>query len=147
MRKLRTAVRFALLAAMLLGLCACGASPAESAPTATAAPATAAPTAEPTPEPTKKPRETVPGYIAFDIPNPDWVKYWGACDVYNDTFYIAASTTDGALAVAAFDTRTEEFTRIDIAFGELHNPAICRVSVAADTLWLLVDEALTQEET
>lgn len=147
MRKLRKQVCLALLAAMMLRLCACGASPAEPVPTAAATLATAESTTTPTAEPTKKPRETVPGYIASEIPNPDWVKYWGACDVYNDTFYIAARTTDGAPAVAAFDTRTEEFTRIDIALGELHNPDIYRVSVAEDTLWLLVEEALTQEET
>ena len=143
---MRKQVCLALLAIMLLGLCACGASPAEPAPTATAVPATAEPTTAPTPEPTKKPRETVPGYIASEIPNPDWVKYWGECDIYNDTFYIAARTTDGVPAVAAFDTRTEEFTRIDVVSGDLHNPSIYCISAAADTLWLLVNETLTQEE-
>lgn len=145
MRKLRKLACLILLAAMLPGLCACGASPAASTPTVTAAPA-ADEAAAPTPTATEKPRETVPGYIASEISNPDWVKRWGVCDIYNDTFYIAAATADGVPAVAAFDTRTEEFTRIDIALGELHNPSIYRVSVAADTLWLLMDEALTQEE-
>ena len=146
MRKLRKGLCFVLLAVMLLGLCACGASPDEPAPTATAAPMAAEPAAAPTPEPTSTPRETVPGYIAAEIPNPDWVKNWGACDIYNDTFYIAATTKDGAPAVAAFDTRTEEFTRIDFAASELHNPYIYRVSVTADTLWLLVVETPTHEE-
>ena len=76
MRKLRKQVCLALLAAMLLGLCACGASPAEPMPTATAAPATAEPTAAPTPETVATARPTVPGYVAAEIPNPDWVKYW-----------------------------------------------------------------------
>ena len=146
MRKLRKQVCIALLAAMLLGMCACGASTAVPTPTATAAPETAEPTASPTAEPSEKPRETVPGYIASEIPNPDWVKYWGDCDIYNDTFYIAATTMDGAPAVAVFDTRTDEFTRIDITVGDLHNPAIYRISAAADTLWLLAQETQTAEE-
>lgn len=146
MRKLRKLLCFALLAAMLLGLCACDASSNEPVPTATAAPVTAEPSAAPMRELTEKPRETVPGYIASEISNPYWVKNWGACDIYNDTFYIAAKTTDGAPAVAAFDTRTEEFTRIDLMVSDLHNPSIYRVSVAADTLWLLVLETQTQEE-
>ena len=138
MRKLRKQVCLALLAAMLLGLCACGASPAEPTPTPTAA--------APTPEPAATARPTVPGYIASEIPNPDWVKYWGDCDIYNDTFYIAAMTKDGAPAVAAFDTRTDEFTKIDITVGDLHNPVIYRMSAAADTLWLLAQETQTAEE-
>lgn len=146
MRKLRKQVCLALLAAMLLGLCACGASPAEPTPTPTAAPATAEPTAAPTPEPAATARPTVPGYIASEIPNPDWVKYWGDCDIYNDTFYIAAMTKDGAPAVAAFDTCTDEFTKIDITVGDLHNPVIYRMSAAADTLWLLAQETQTAEE-
>lgn len=146
MQKLKKPACIILLAAMLMGLCACGTGAAEPAPTATAAPAAAELTTAPTPEPTKRPRETVPGYIASEISNPDWVKSWGMCDIYNDAFYIEARTTDGAPAVAAFDTRTEEFTRIDIAADSLHNPYIYRVSVAADTLWLLVEEAPTQEE-
>lgn len=146
MRKLRKQVCLALRAAMLLGLCACGASPAEPTPTPTAAPATAEPTAAPTPEPAATARPTVPGYIASEIPNPDWVKYWGDCDIYNDTFYIAAMTKDGAPAVAAFDTRTDEFTKIDITVGDLHNPVIYRMSAAADTLWLLAQETQTAEE-
>ena len=146
MRKLRMQVCLALLAAMLLGLCACGTSPAEPTPIATAVPATAEPTPASTQELTEKPRETVPGYIAAEIPNPDWVKSWGLCDIYNDTFYIAAKTNDGAPAVASFDTHTEEFTRIDITVSDLHNPYIYRVSAAADTLWLLVFENQTQEE-
>lgn len=133
-----------LAAAVLLGLCACGASPTE--PTPTAAPATAEPTAAPTPMPAATARPTVPGYIASEIPNPDWVKYWGDCDIYNDTFYIAAMTKDGAPAVAAFDTRTDEFTKIDITVGDLHNPVIYRMSAAADTLWLLAQETQTAEE-
>ncbi len=144
MRKLRKQVCLALLAAVLLGLCACGASPTE--PTPTTAPATAEPTAAPTPEPAATARPTVPGYIASEIPNPDWVKYWGDCDIYNDTFYIAAMTKDGAPAVAAFDTRTDEFTKIDITVGDLHNPVIYRMSAAADTLWLLAQETQTAEE-
>lgn len=147
MRKLRKQACLALLAAMLLGLCACGTSPDEPAPTVTAVPVTDEPSAAPAQELIEKPRETVPGYIASEIPNPDWVKNLGVCDIYNDTFYIAAKTKDGAPAVAAFDTRTEEFTRIDITVSDLHNPYIFRVSVAADTLWLLVLEAQTQEET
>ena len=146
MKNLRKHVCLALLAAMLLGLCACGASPAEPTPTPTAAPATAEPTAAPTPEPAATARPTVPGYIASEIPNPDWVKYWGDCDIYNDTFYIAAMTKDGAPAVAAFDTRTDEFTKIDITVGDLHNPVIYRMSAAADTLWLLAQETQTAEE-
>lgn len=133
-----------LAAAVLLGLCACGASPTE--PTPTAAPATAEPTAAPTPMPAATARPTALGYIASEIPNPDWVKYWGDCDIYNDTFYIAAMTKDGAPAVAAFDTRTDEFTKIDITVGDLHNPVIYRMSAAADTLWLLAQETQTAEE-
>lgn len=144
MKNLRKQVCLALLAAMLLGLCACGASPAK--PTPTVAPTTAEPTAAPTPTPAATARPTVPGYVASEIPNPDWVKYWGDCDIYNDTFYISATSMDGAPAVAAFDTRTDEFTRIDITVGDLHNPVIYRVSAAADTLWLLAQETQTAEE-
>ncbi len=153
MKNLRKHVCLALLAAMLLGLCACGATPTQPTPAATAAPATAEPTAAPTPTPaapTPTPaataRPTVPGFIASEIPNPDWVKRWGDCEIYNDTFYIAATATDGAPAVAAFDTRTDEFTRIDITVSDLHNPFIYRVSAAADTLWLLAQETQTAEE-
>ena len=136
-----------LAAAMLLGLCACGASPAEPMPTATAAPATAEPTATPTPEPAATARPTVPGYVAAEIPNPDWVKYWGDCDIYNDTFYIAAMTKDGAPAVAAFDTRTDTFSRIEPNLDGLHNPVITDVSAVENTLWLYVYETKTLEET
>lgn len=146
MKNLRKHVCLALLAAMLLGLCACGASPAEPTPTATAAPATAEPTAAPTPETVATARPTVPGYIASEIPNPDWVERFYTADVYGDKFYLQTKTTDGMPAVAVFDTLTDTFSRIDINLDGLHNPVIGEISAAENTLWLFVYETETLEE-
>lgn len=144
MRKLQKKACLALLAAMLLGLCACGAGPSEPTPTATAAPATADPTAAPTPAPTARP--TVPGYVASEIPSPDWVKRLYAADVYGDKLYMPTQTKDGAPVVAVFDTLTDTFSRIDIDLEGLHNPYLSDVSVAESTLWLYVYEIKTPEE-
>lgn len=69
-----------LAAAVLLGLCACGASPTE--PTPTAAPATAEPTAAPTPMPAATARPTALGYAAEEVLTPAWIQELGACDIY-----------------------------------------------------------------
>ena len=82
MKNLRKHVCLALLAAMLLGLCACGASPAEPTPTPTAAPATAEPTAAPTPMPAATARPTALGYAAEEVLTPAWIQELGACDIY-----------------------------------------------------------------
>lgn len=110
-----------LAAAVLLGLCACGASPTE--PTPTAAPATAEPTAAPTPMPAATARPTALGYAAEEVLTPAWIQELGACDIYNDTFYIAANT-DSSAGVVSFDTRTEQFHKYDVDVRALHNPHI-----------------------
>ena len=134
-----------LATAMLLGLCACGATPTQPTPTPSAAPATAEPTAAPTPELSEKLRETVLGYAAEEIPTPAWIQELGVCDIYNDTFYMAANTDSGA-GVVSFDTRTEQFHKYDVDVSALHNPHINAISVAENSIWLYVAEQWTVEE-
>lgn len=143
MKKLRKHVCLALLAAVLLGLCACGASPTE--PTPTAAPATAEPTAAPTPMPAATARPTALGYAAEEVLTPAWIQELGACDIYNDTFYIAANT-DSSAGVVSFDTRTEQFHKYDVDVRALHNPHINAISVVEDSIWLYIAEQWTVGE-
>lgn len=132
-----------LAAAVLLGLCACGASPTE--PTPTAAPATAEPTAAPTPMPAATARPTALGYAAEEVLTPAWIQELGACDIYNDTFYIAANT-DSSAGVVSFDTRTEQFHKYDVDVRALHNPHINAISVVEDSIWLYIAEQWTVGE-
>lgn len=115
-----------------------GAAPAAAEPAVSAA--------EPDGVQTAAAVQTVLGYAAEEIPSPDWVLDFGVCDIYNETFYIAAAAADGGAAVAGFDTRTEQFERYDIDVGTLHNPHTSIISAAENSLWLFIFESWTAEE-
>lgn len=129
-----------LAIAQLFSLCACGASPAEPAPTV-ASPATA----EPTAAPTATARPVVLGYVAEEIPTPEYVTAFGACEVYDECFYLVADTADGK-AIVRFDTRTGEFSRHELDLTALHNPNVFKISVAGSSVWLLAVEVWTAED-
>lgn len=131
MRKMRTAVCFALLAAMLLGLCACGASPAELTPQT------------PAPTPTEPPERY--RYVIEEIPTPDWVVSFGKCAVAGDSFVFTAETAQG-MSVVSFDTHTEEFKRHDIDTSMLANPHYLLISATEDSVWLYGYDCLTEVE-
>lgn len=132
-----------LLLTMLFSLCACG---TDCTPTVTAAPTPAQPAATATPAPTPIERPMVTGYIAAELPTPDWVKAWGSCDIADDTFYIGTETADGGVAVTAFDTLSETFHRYDIDTSGLHNAHSLYISAVNNSVWVYVYEARTLEE-
>lgn len=141
--KCSRAIAALLLLTMIFSLCACG---EESSPHAnpTPTPVQDVTPATATPAPTERPTET--GYIATEIAAPDWVKKWYSCDIANDTFYIGTDTTDGGLAVTAFDTVAEEYHRYDIDAQGLHNAKTFYISAADNSLWVYVYECRTEEE-
>lgn len=126
-------------------LCSCAGN---ASPSANNTPAVAESTLnlpQATDEPVPSSRLTELGYIAEEIPTPDYVTAFGACDVYDDGFYLVADTPDGKTLVC-FDTRTQEFERIDVDLSMLHNPNVFDISVSADSIWLHVIEAWSAEE-
>lgn len=149
-RLILDALALLVLALALCGcLCLTGCAQTRGAPQdVSASPDTVSVQPAPTPVEAEADDEPayVQGYAAEEIASPDWVAEFGACDIYDDTFYILADTTDGGMAIAGFDTRTEQFRRYDVDISTLHNPHISFISVNADSAWLYVGEYWTAEE-
>lgn len=98
--KAKRYVSVLLAAAMLfvMGSCVSDDAPDFHEVRTGAAPAAAEPAvsaAEPDGVQTAAAVQTVLGYAAEEIPSPDWVLDFGVCDIYNETFYIAAAAADG----------------------------------------------------
>lgn len=140
-----------LAAALTLSLCACGSGrapapdggkPADTDPAESGgdkAPSVAIP------EP-QAAAETVEGWISTEIESPDWAESLGGWDTLGDAIYLDAATAEDGLAVAAYDTLTGQWQRIDLDTGEAKYPGFVDLSVTEEDVWALLREGLSEEE-
>ena len=95
----------------------------------------------------KTPQETEPGYKSTVIEPPDWAEEFGSGAVLGDVFYILAETTEGAQAVAAYDTIAEQWQRYDLDLSPVYFARVQKFSAAGGALWILLREDFAPEDT
>ena len=93
------------------------------------------------------PQETVPGYKSTVIEPPHWAEELGSGAVMGDVFYILAETGEGAQAVAAYDTITEQWQRYDLDLSPVYFARVQKFSAAGGALWILLREGYGPEDT
>lgn len=93
------------------------------------------------------PQETVPGYKSTVIEPPHWAEELGSGAVMGDVFYILAETGEGAQAVAAYDTITEQWQRYDLDHSPVYFARVQKFSAAGGALWILLREGYGPEDT
>lgn len=95
----------------------------------------------------KTPQETELGYKSTVIEPPHWAEELGSGAVMGDVFYILAETGEGAQAVAAYDTITEQWQRYDLDLSPVYFARVQKFSAAGGTLWILLRESFGPEDT
>ncbi len=95
----------------------------------------------------KTPQETELGYKSTVIEPPHWAEELGSGAVMGDVFYILAETGEGAQAVAAYDTITEQWQRYDLDLSPVYFARVQKFSAAGGALWILLRESFSPEDT
>lgn len=95
----------------------------------------------------KTPQETELGYKSTVIEPPHWAEELGSGAVMGDVFYILAETGEGAQAVAAYDTITEQWQRYDLDLSPVYFARVQKFSAAGGALWILLRESFGPEDT
>ena len=95
----------------------------------------------------KTPQETELGYKSTVIEPPHWAEELGSGAVMGDVFYILAETGEGAQAVAAYDTITEQWQRYDLDLSPVYFARVQKFSAAGGALWVLLREGFAPEDT
>ena len=93
------------------------------------------------------PSETELGYKNTVIELPHWAEELGSGAVLGDVFYILAETGEGARAVAAYDTITEQWLRYELDMSPVYCARVQKFSAAGGALWVLLREGFGPEDT
>jgi len=125
----------AIMAACLLFTTGCAGKTAE--PQAGPGPGGSAP---------KKPTEMTWGYVPEEVETPEWMDLLWGWDTVGDTVWLGAEDKEGRAVAASYDTLSGQWTRYDLDTGDAHNPGPVALSVTEDSLWVLLEEHLTDAD-
>ncbi len=118
-----------LLLCLLAGLCACGRK-----------------TESETIELTGSEVETTEGWIPSRIEFPDWLHHITGWSTEGDTIWLSGVTPEENLVIAAYDTLTGEWQRVDFTTADAWQPEMGSVSVAGHSIWALLRESNRYED-
>ena len=85
--------------------------------------------------------ETTEGWIPSRIEFPDWLHHITGWSTEGDTIWLSGVTPEKSLVIAAYDTLTGEWKRVDFSTADAWQPEMNSVSVAGHSVWALLKES------
>ena len=93
-----------------------------------------------------KPVETELGFAPEEVEKPSWLKDIWAWDTYNDTIWLGAISEDEGFIIASYDTVADSWESIPIDLTDVHNPIPFSMSVADNSIWILLSESYSDSD-
>ncbi len=118
-----------LLLCLLLSLCACG-SEDENATVIISG----------------EEGEMTEDWIPSRIDCPEWLATAGGWETEGDTIWLSGMSRERKPVIATYDTLSGEWTRVDFSTGDAWQPEIGPVSLAGDSIWVLLHESNSLED-
>lgn len=113
-----------LLIYLLLSLCACGKKDVSATTNGTSTEV-----------------ETTDGWIPSRVDLPDWLHHITGSSTEGDKIWLSGVTQEGDLAIMAYDTLSNEWSRVDFTTADAWQPAINSISLAGNSIWALMKES------
>lgn len=118
-----------LLLSLLLGLCACGKGDEEATVIISGTEG-----------------EMTEEWIPSRIDCPDWLARATGWETEGDTIWLSGVTPERTPVIAAYDTLSGTWTRVDFTTGDAWQPEMGPVSLAGDSIWVLLHESNRLED-
>lgn len=90
--------------------------------------------------------EMTEGWVPSRIDFPDWLARSTGWETVGDTIWLSGLTPENQLVIAAYDTLSDEWTRVDFTTSDAYHPQMGRISLAKNSIWALLEEGPSRED-
>ena len=84
--------------------------------------------------------ELIEDWIPSRIDCPDWLVTVSGWETEGDTIWLSGVSKERTPVIAAYDTLSDAWTRVDVSAGDAWQPELGSVSLAGDSIWALLHE-------
>lgn len=90
--------------------------------------------------------EMTEGWVPSRIDFPDWLARSTGWETVGDTIWLSGLTPENQLVIAAYDTLSDEWTRVDFTTSDAYHPQMGRISLAKNSIWALLEEGPSRDD-